>query len=87
LDSICPTGLGKVAAAKIETDEEDWADGAEVPRQCRMQSGECKPAINGISREKARAVATLWRGKQKAQKQLNRLRPNFRLAVPGKILF
>jgi hypothetical protein len=28
-------------------------DGPEMPRECKMQSGECRPAINGISREKA----------------------------------
>jgi hypothetical protein len=29
LDSICPTGSGKVAGVKIEIHEEKWADGAE----------------------------------------------------------
>jgi hypothetical protein len=53
LDSICPTGAGKVQGVKIEIDEEKWAGGVEVPRRCKMQSGECRPAINGISREKA----------------------------------
>jgi hypothetical protein len=41
-----------VAAVKIETEEEKLADGAEVARECKMQRGECRPAINGISREK-----------------------------------
>jgi hypothetical protein len=57
LDSICPTEAGKVAGVKIETDEEKLAGGAEVARERKMQSGECRPAVNGISREKASAFA------------------------------
>ncbi len=53
LDSICPTGAGKVAGVKIEIDGERWVGGVKVPRECKMQSGECRPAINGISRETA----------------------------------
>jgi hypothetical protein len=53
LDSICPTGLGKVAGVKIEIHDEKLAGGGEVPRECKRQNGECRPAINGISREKA----------------------------------
>jgi hypothetical protein len=43
LDSICPTGFGKVVGVKIEIDDEKWAGGAEVPRECKRQSGEREP--------------------------------------------
>jgi hypothetical protein len=38
---------------KIEIDDEKWAGGVEGPGKRKMQSGECRPAINGISSEKA----------------------------------
>jgi hypothetical protein len=43
LDSICPTGPVKVAGVKLEKHDERLAGGAEVPRNCIMQSGECRP--------------------------------------------
>jgi hypothetical protein len=49
LDSICPTGFGKVAGVKLEIDEEKWAGGAEVMGRFELWSA----GMNGISREKA----------------------------------
>jgi hypothetical protein len=60
-----------VAGVNLGIHDEKSAGGAEVPWECKMQSGECRRAINGSGREKAPAVARLWRGKQKAQKQSN----------------
>jgi hypothetical protein len=54
LDSICPTGAGNVAGVKIESDDEKLAGGAEGARERKMQSGESRPGINGIRREKTR---------------------------------
>jgi hypothetical protein len=53
LDSICPTGSGKVAGVKSEIDEEKWAGGAEATARFEQWSA----VINGISREKRRSVA------------------------------
>jgi hypothetical protein len=53
-----------MAGVKIETDDEKLADGEEASARFEPLSG----AINGISREKASAVARLWRGKQMARK-------------------
>jgi hypothetical protein len=52
LDSICPTGVGKVAGVKIEIDEENWADGSEWLARFEVRSA----AMNGNSRGKARAA-------------------------------
>ncbi len=50
LDSICPTGFGKVAGVKIENDDGKWAGGAEVGKRFDLWSA----AMNGIGREKTR---------------------------------
>jgi hypothetical protein len=59
LDSICPTGSGKVAGVKIEIDDEKWAGGVEVIRlRQRLRRDKLayfelwSAGINGISREK-----------------------------------
>jgi hypothetical protein len=49
LDSICPTGVGKVAGVKIELNDEKWAGGAEDRKRFELWS----EAMNGIAREKA----------------------------------
>jgi hypothetical protein len=50
LDSICPTGAGKVAGVKIEIDKEKGAGGVEAT----ARFGPWSAAMNGISREKTR---------------------------------
>jgi hypothetical protein len=50
LDSICPTGVGKVAGVKIEIDDERLTAGVEVTARFELLSA----ANNGISREKTR---------------------------------
>jgi glutathione peroxidase len=59
LDSICPTGFGKVVGVKIEIDDEKWAGGAEVARKRKARSGERRPDINGIGCEEAPAIVRL----------------------------
>jgi hypothetical protein len=44
LDSICPTGLGKVAGLKMEMDDEKWAGGSE----CLTRFESWSAANNGI---------------------------------------
>jgi hypothetical protein len=46
--------VGKLAGVKVETDAEKLAGEGEVPWECKMQNGECRPGINGIRREKTR---------------------------------
>src|SRR5580658_371102 len=52
LDSICPTGGGKVAGVKIDIHEEKGAGGGEVARKCKTQSGDREPRIDANGREK-----------------------------------
>jgi hypothetical protein len=65
LDSICPTGAGKVEGVKIEIEDEKLAGEAEVARERGMQSGKGRPAMIGIGREKAEKAhppsLELWR--------------------------
>jgi ribonucleotide reductase alpha subunit len=61
LDSICPTGAGKVAGVKIENHEEMWV--SEVAAMTRLELWSA--AINGIDREKAPSVAKAMEGRQK----------------------
>jgi hypothetical protein len=67
LDSICPTGEGKVAVLNIEIHDERLVGGAELMARVELWAA----AINGINREKTPAVARLWRGKRMAQNSRN----------------
>jgi hypothetical protein len=59
--------VGKVEGVKIEIHKGKLAGGAEVMGRFELWS----VAAEGNGREKAPAVARLWRGKQKAQKERN----------------
>jgi hypothetical protein len=58
LDSICPTGVGKVAGVKVENDEEKVAGGAEGdPPWPRLSPSQC---YGGTSRRDKLARFGLW---------------------------
>ena len=66
LDSICPTGVGKVGSVKIETADKRWPGSAVVKAPFEVWSA----GMNGDGREKARAVASgFGTASRKAQKE------------------
>jgi hypothetical protein len=69
LDSICPTGAGKVAGVKIEIHDEKWVGGAEAGAGFELLSA----AINGDGREKASAFAKKLRRDESARQEREEL--------------